>query len=355
MRICSQRLGAAGLALLVIIGGACGRKTLPMVPDSPRPETVKGVRAEIRDIVAFLSWPVPTLNVEGKHMAPEDIQQFRISRAEFSHDRKRARYKPYAEIDMTNPSPAKIHDGMVFWSDPHLQYGQVYGYRIRAVSVRGGASAWSDEVRVAPLLSLAIPKGLAAQGGDSHNLLSWEPVTTRMDGSRYEGFVGYNIYRSSEKGRSEKTPLNREPLRTNSYKDTAAENGRTYYYRIRAVDSPALPWRESLDSEEISAAPQDMTPPERPKGLTVVPGVNRVFLSWNENRERDHAGYHVYRSSRSGRDYERLTDKPLVRTTFSDETARTGTTYWYTVTAVDQSGNESVRSEEKKAYIEKLR
>lgn len=355
MSIRSQRYVAAGLALLVMIGGACGRKTAPLVPDSPRPEAVKSVKAETRDTVAFLSWAIPTLNVEGKNMAPADIQRFRISRAELGHDRKKARYKPYAEIDMANPSPATILNGTIFWSDRHLQYGQVYGYRIRAVSARGGMSAWSEEVRVAPLLSLAIPQGLVAQGGDSHNLLSWEPVTTRMDGSRYDGFVGYNVYRSAERGRFERTPLNKEPLRTNSYKDATAENGKTYYYRIRSVDSPALPWRESLDSEEVSAAPRDMTPPQRPRGLTVVPGVNRVFLSWNENRERDLAGYHVYRSTRSGKDYTRLTDKTLMRTTFSDEAVTNDTAYFYTITAVDQAGNESGRSEEKKAYVEKLR
>ncbi|HEY6011908.1 MAG TPA: hypothetical protein VIX18_10600 [Nitrospirota bacterium] len=355
MRTRSQRFGAAGLALLVILVSACGRKTLPLAPDSPRPEAIKNVRGEIRDTVAFLSWPVPTLNVEGKNLAAGDIQQFRISRAELGHDRKKARYKPYAEIDTANPSPATIQAGMVSWSDPHLQYGQVYSYRIRSVSVRGGISAWSEEVRVAPLLSLARPKGVAAQAGDSRILLSWEPVSTRMDGSRYDGFIGYNVYRSWEPGRTEKTPLNSEPLRTNSYKDTTAQNGKTYYYRIRSVDSPALPWRESLDSDEISASPRDMTPPDRPKGLTVVPGVNRVFLSWNENKERDLAGYHVYRSIKSGKGGERLTDKPLVRTTFSDVTAKSEFTYWYTVTAVDKSGNESARSEEQKAYVEKLR
>jgi fibronectin type 3 domain-containing protein len=288
-------------------------------------------------------------------MAPADIQGFRIQRAEFGHDRKKARYKPYAEIDMTDPSPATIRDGMVFWSDRQLQYGQVYGYRIRAVSARGGMSAWSEEVRVAPLLSLAIPKALVAQGGDSHNLLSWEPVTTRMDGSRYDGFVGYNVYRSAEKGRIDKTPLTKEPLRAASYKDTTAVNGKTYYYRIRSVDSPALPWRESLDSEEVSATPRDMTPPDRPKGLTVVPGVNRVFLSWNENSERDLAGYYVYRTMTPGREYVRLTDKALNRTTFSDEAVSTDTTYYYTITAVDQAGNESARSREKKTSVEKLK
>jgi fibronectin type 3 domain-containing protein len=123
---------------------------------------------------------------------------------------------------------------------------------------------------------------------------------------------------------------------------------------VRAADSPALPWKESLDSEEVSAAPHKVTPPDRPAGLTVVPGITRVFLTWNENKERDLAGYHVYRTTKSGRNYERLTDKPIMRTTFSDETVKPGQAYYYAVSAVDQSGNESALSKEQKTYTEKV-
>jgi fibronectin type 3 domain-containing protein len=100
---------------------------------------------------------------------------------------------------------------------------------------------------------------------------------------------------------------------------------------------------------------RDLTPPSRPAGLTVVPGVGRIFLTWNENRERDLAGYFVYRSRRSGREYERLTDKPVNRTTYSDETAKPGIQYYYVVAAVDRSGNESSFSKEHSAYAEKTR
>jgi fibronectin type 3 domain-containing protein len=86
-----------------------------------------------------------------------------------------------------------------------------------------------------------------------------------------------------------------------------------------------------------------------------VPGVNRAFLTWNENKEKDLAGYYVYRSTRPGRDYERLTDKPIMRSTFSDQTAKSGNTYYYMITAVDQAGNESAGSVEKAADIEQLR
>ena len=142
----------------------------------------------------------------------------------------------------------------------------------------------SEEVRVAPLLSLAAPKMLSAIGGDSHIVLAWDQVTTRADGSRYDGFVGYNVYRGTVSGRYDETALNKEPVRTNSYKDTAVVNDKMYYYIVRAVDSPMLPWKESLDSPEASAMSRDLTPPERPAGLTVVPGVGRVFLTWNENK-----------------------------------------------------------------------
>jgi fibronectin type 3 domain-containing protein len=163
------------------------------------------------------------------------------------------------------------------------------------------------------------------------------------------------VYRGTEKGRYEEAPLNKEPLRTNSYQDTAVENDKTYFYFVRSVDSPTPPWHEGLDSKEASAAPRDMTPPDRPTGLTVVPGVGRVFLTWNENKEQDLAGYYVYRSTRSGKGFERQTDKVLARTTYSDETVTPGIAYYYYITAVDRSGNESAGSVEKKTYVEKFR
>jgi hypothetical protein len=271
-------------------------------------------------------------------------------------DRKRARYRLVAEINLSKPAPAEVRGGRVFWSDPNLRYGQVYGYRIRVVTVRGGMSQFSEEVPLAPLLSLAAPKTLSAAGGDGFNLLNWGPVTTRADGSTYEGFVGYNAYRGIEKGRYDETPLNKEPLRTNTYKDTSAVNDKTYYYIVRAVDSPIRPWKESLDSPEAFAMPRDLTPPKRPTGLTVVPGVSRIFLTWNENKERDLAGYFVYRSTRrSGKNFRRLTDKPINRSTYSDETVKPGVSYFYAVTAVDTSGNENPMSREQQAYAEKLR
>lgn len=352
----ARQLLAIAVWIALLAGtGACGRKTDPLVPDSPRPEAVKNLSVTTRDTDAYLSWSMPVRNIEGKPIPIADIVLFRVFRADIDRESRRPRYKLVAEIKTTESGPATVRDGAVLWTDRDLKYNLVYGYRVRAFSSKGGASDYSNEVRAVPLPALAIPRSLKAQAGDNTVALAWDTVNTRTNGAPYSGFVGYNIYRGNEAGHPGDLPLNREPVATNSYRDTTVENGKTYYYRIRAVDSPVVPWRESPDSDETAASPRDMTPPGQPQGLTVVPGIGRVFLTWNENKERDLAGYNVYRSVKSGTGAVLLTDKPVNRTTYSDETVQPAMTYFYTITAVDRSGNESAPGREFKTYTEKVR
>ncbi len=341
--------------VLLLFAAACGRRTNPLVPESPRPEAIGNIKAVTRDAAAYLSWPLPTRNIEGKKMDPSSIRQIRIYRADFGRERKKARYRQYTEINMAAPAPAVVRNNMVYWSDSNLKYDQTYGYRIRALSARGGISMPSEEVLVRPVMPLAMPQGLVALGLDSSVMLTWEPVTKRLDGSPSEGVIVYNVYRGSEKGFHDDKPVNAEPLKGLTYKDSGLVNGQTYYYVVRSVDTLAPPWNESPDSAEASVTPQDLTPPGRPTGLTVVAGADRVFLTWNENRESDLAGYYIYRSVRNGKDFERITDTLITKTTFSDDSVKSGVTYYYIVTAVDKSGNESKPSEERKVHFEKLK
>ncbi len=345
---------ACSLALAVLLA-ACGRKTEPATPESPRPAAVSDLRVAVRDDVAFLSWSVPAQNVEGKPLPAGAVRAFRIYRAEVEGERKRLRYREHAVVLMEKPAPAEVRNGKVLWSDPGLHYGKVYAYRVRVYGARGSISAYSPEVRAAPLLSLAVPKNLVATAGEARVTIAWDAVATRSDGSAYEGFVGYNVYRGTASGQEAEVPINAEPVRQPSYTDRTAMNDTTYYYRVRSVDGPVVPWRESPDSAEVSATPKDVTPPAPPTGVTVVPGIGRVFLTWKENTEQDLEGYYVYRATRHGGQYVRLTDKPIKRTTYSDETVKQGMTYYYAITAVDKSGNESGRSKEQKTYTEKIR
>jgi fibronectin type 3 domain-containing protein len=69
-----------------------------------------------------------------------------------------------------------------------------------------------------------------------------------------------------------------------------------------------------------------------------------VELSWSINVEPDLAGYRVYRSEQEGARGALLTPELLPSPAYRDNSVQSGQRYWYTVTAVDRSGNESAPS-----------
>lgn len=90
----------------------------------------------------------------------------------------------------------------------------------------------------------------------------------------------------------------------------------------------------------------DTTPPAAPTGLVAVAGNGSVLLDWADNGEADLSGYLVYRSLASGGPYSQLTASQIVGSALNDTTAVNGTTYYYVVTALDLTGNESGNSGE---------
>lgn len=83
----------------------------------------------------------------------------------------------------------------------------------------------------------------------------------------------------------------------------------------------------------------DTTPPSPPQGIYVYfAGDGMVILVWQNNKESDLAFYKIYRSTNNvnfsfiSKTYENI---------FSDKDLDYDTTYYYYITAVDNSGNES--------------
>lgn len=83
----------------------------------------------------------------------------------------------------------------------------------------------------------------------------------------------------------------------------------------------------------------DDTPPAAPRNIRTVTGDQRVDIYWDENRERDVAGYNVYYSYSYDGKYELIGSTES--TYFIDDGAKNGDTYYYAVTAYDYDGNES--------------
>lgn len=62
---------------------------------------------------------------------------------------------------------------------------------------------------------------------------------------------------------------------------------------------------------------------------------------WQNGYDAVEAGYHVYRSVTPHAGYERVTAAPVRDTVFTDRAPAADRTYYYVVTAVDASGQES--------------
>ncbi|MFY9730124.1 MAG: fibronectin type III domain-containing protein [Candidatus Acidiferrales bacterium] len=134
------------------------------------------------------------------------------------------------------------------------------------------------------------------------------------------------------------------------YTDTQTELGKTYMYSVRSIAQYPGVQIESRDSNFATITPHDVFPPPAPQDLVVafVPALGGtpgyLDLSWSISAATDIAGYNVYRSDDPARPGTRLNPELLLTPAFRDMNAAPGRTYFYTVTAVDRSGNESPAS-----------
>ncbi len=95
----------------------------------------------------------------------------------------------------------------------------------------------------------------------------------------------------------------------------------------------------------------DSTPPAAPTGLIATPGDGTVGLTWTANGEPDLAGYNVYRSTTSPVALTSpINGATLVASpAYTDNSVTNGTEYFYVVTAVDDSTNQSTASNQASA------
>jgi fibronectin type 3 domain-containing protein len=103
----------------------------------------------------------------------------------------------------------------------------------------------------------------------------------------------------------------------------------------------------SLFSNQVSGVPLDLTAPLAPEGIVVQNGDEEVTLTWTENAESDLDRYKLYLNTDSSfvptsSDLLASISSPAV--TYTDTGLINGFTYYYLLTAIDTSGNESAAS-----------
>ena len=209
------------------------------------------------------------------------------------------------------------------------------------------------------------PTNLKAVAGDGSVTLSWAPPAS--DGGT--GITGYQVLRGTSSGRESSTPV--KTVTSTGFTDAGVSNGTTYYYTVVAVNGVG----PSPQSTEASATPQAATPPPPPSGggggpapdpgppptpatapaaplgLTAAGADGVIRLTWSAPTSDGGSpvtGYQLYRGTTAGGESAPPVATGIATTTFADTDVTAGTTYFYTVAAVNAVGT-SVASAEASA------
>ena len=122
---------------------------------------------------------------------------------------------------------------------------------------------------------------------------------------------------------------------------TAVVIGQSYNVRIRAENT--IGGVSAWVSATISAA-GDVAAPATPTGLAATTGAGFVSLDWNDNTETDLGEYRVYRHTADVFGSATKIAEVLASRFVDANSLVTGTTYYYWITAIDRSENESTET-----------
>ena len=160
--------------------------------------------------------------------------------------------------------------------------------------------------------------------------------------------AGYNVHRGSSAG-GPYAQVNPALVVGTGWQDSGVTNETMYYYVVTAVDTSTNESSNSIEASAMPVTPPDTTPPAAPSGIAAIPGDGKVDLDWDANLASDLAGYNVHRGSSAGGLYAQVNPALVVGAGWQDSGVTSETMYYYVVTAVDTSTNESSNSIEASA------
>lgn len=360
-------------ALVLIVLAACGKRGDPHPPVPQIPKATSDLVVAQRGSHLLLSWSYPSLTTAGKSLPvvrrvvvyryvegfpaeinvtdPQPIALFAkippLTPAQFAKLRTRV-----DSIESANLPAATAGARLTYEDNPPLRTTDGRPERITYVVQTEGSSATGEMSNLASIVPLEVPlppAGLTAAAKPEGIELTWQAPEKGIGGAAKPPLAGYNVYRFAE-GQTEEdaAPANPAPVTRTTYTDVPPYG--TFNYFVRAVASAGPPVIESDPSATVKATYKDLLPPPVPTGLAALVETKAVRLIWEPVDAPDLAGYMVYRSEGSGIPLSSvskpipLTAKPITDANFRDTAPDPGISYFYEVSAVDKSGNESKRA-----------
>jgi hypothetical protein len=368
------------LALLLM---ACGKRGDPHPPVPVIPQATSDLVVAQRGAKVILSWSFPSLSTAGqklgairrvvlyrtieelpvtqpprdtKSLLPGDIDPTvptavalfakvpPLGRNQFTRLRQRI-----DSIEGASLPTATVGAKLLYEDAPPFHTSDGRPVRVDYAVVTEGTTARSEMSNLAAIVPIDVPmppESVTATPKAEGVVLSWSPPQKAITGEEKPHVVGYNIYRLS-KGQTANelaTPINISPVAQTTYTDVPPYGAQEYTVTALAATGP--PRIESDPSAPASATFIDLVPPPIPTGLTALVETNSIRLVWDAVQAPDLAGYKIYRTEGAGEKELKIVGRIpitglITQTNFRDTGVQQGISYFYEVTSLDKSGNES--------------
>ena len=374
------------LAFLVV-AIACGKRGDPHPPVPIIPKATSDLLVTQRAGTLFLSWSYPALTTAGKSLPSiRRISIFRYSEelpatptaqtggsstpvpdtkvapavaqfgtappltaAQFAKLSRRI-----DSIEGANLPAASSGSRLAYEDAPPLHSSSGRPLRITYAVVTegpGGRSDFSNLASITPLDVGVPPSAVVADAKPAGVELTWTAPTASVTGAKTPAIVGYNIYRTAKGIALDQftPPVNPTPVSKTTFTDVPPYA--TFDYRVTAVAAAGPPRIESDPSAPVTVTFRDLVAPPPPATVTALVETKVVRIVWDAVDSSDLDGYNVYRTEAAGR--IKLTPHPARQTFFGDESLLPGIEYFYSVTSVDKSGNESAETKSQPVMVPK--
>ena len=333
---------------------ACGVQAPPQVPRVEKPAKITDLSITQRGPVFELTFTSPEVTADGERLTkPLEIEIFRaISKPGETPPENLGGSVPWLALSPKDAGQRTKEDKFVYSARLQDQefaqsLGKTYSFGVRGLT-RGFRNRplqgdLSNIVRAQLLEVSGAIENLQIRTAEKSLELTWTPPSRSLSGASLAPLAGYRVYWSPT-GKPESFQLRGEPA-TPAFSDPEFAFEHDSYYRVRAIFKQGNQVAESEDSPVEHILPHDTFPPATPTNVSALFSAGAVQLVWSANTEPDLAGYNVYRRESGGTPLKVNTD--LLRTpTFEDRSALPDHQYFYRVTALDLTHNESAPSTE---------